>query len=200
MTGRRFSRLVVLGPVERRRTSATGYSIVYLCRCDCGADAKVDGGNLRTGHTTSCGCHKREVGKQNFLQHGLTETAEWRVWASMVRRCTMPSQKTWAHYGGRGIECRFSSVEEFVDCVGPRPSPKHQIDRIDNDGHYEPGNVRWVTRVANMRNRSNSLRLCYMGVDRPLIDWSEIFNVKYRTLRYRYQKGWTPEEVLFGRQ
>lgn len=93
------------------------------------------------------------------LSHGLSRTPEYRAWQTMRHRCTSPTSPAWSDYGGRGIRIADEWVNDpaaFIAHVGPRPSPKHEIDREDNDGHYEPGNVRWVTRKINDRNRRSS--------------------------------------------
>ena len=84
--------------------------------------------------------------------HGMSGTPEYRCYYAAKHRCENPNDRSWRHYGGRGIEFRFSSFEEFYEHLGPRP-PTFEIDRIDNDGHYEPGNVRWTTRAQNEVNR-----------------------------------------------
>ena len=89
--------------------------------------------------------------------HGMSGTPEYTTWNGMKRRCNNPSEDSWAHYGGRGVKIYGpwkKSFIEFYNYIGPKPSPGHSIDRIDNDGHYEPGNVRWATKEQQLSNRS----------------------------------------------
>jgi hypothetical protein len=96
-------------------------------------------------------------GNQNALKHSLTTAGKFRselsAYYEAKYRCTNPKHKAYPYYGGRGIEFRFANIEEFLHEVGPRPSPLHSIDRINNDGHYEPGNVRWATKKEQTHNR-----------------------------------------------
>jgi hypothetical protein len=88
--------------------------------------------------------------------HGMWETPEWRTWAHMKSRCLSPSSHAYADYGGRGITVYqpwIGSFEAFLAYMGPKPTPEHSIDRIDNDGNYEPGNVRWATAFEQIHNR-----------------------------------------------
>jgi hypothetical protein len=114
------------------------------------------GTSLRSGKSQSCGCAVREISVRTNTVHGMSYTAEHRLWSSMKERCYNPRRKDYVNYGGRGItvcERWRDSFAAFYEDVGPRPSPNLSIDRIDNDGNYEPGNVRWATRSEQNKNR-----------------------------------------------
>jgi len=189
--GKRFGRLVVLG----RDESWTGRKIRWLCRCDCGNTCAAFGDNLVTENTRSCGCLRRETTTIQKTKHGLFHTALWDCWQHMVQRCTNPKVARYPAYGGRGIRVcdrRLRSIVAFSEDMGPMPSPKHQIDRIDNDGNYEPENCRWATRTQQARNRRTSKRIVVNGESITLAEASERFGINYGTLRSRIvDYGWS---------
>jgi hypothetical protein len=163
LSGKRFGRLTV---VRRIPGSAPGAGsrvrARWLCRCECGGSIKTRTNNLTVGDTKSCGCLLAEVQATNGyrnVKHGGSGTLAYWAWWAMIKRCHNPNSKSFKHYGARGIRVcsRWrSSFEDFIKDVGPRP-PGRTLDRINNDGDYEPGNVRWATareQVLNSRPRT----------------------------------------------
>lgn len=159
LTGQRFGRLTVI-----ERAPSAGRHPRWLCECECGASIVAYGSNLKRGRTQSCGCLHREGAAAMMLArrtHQRTRTPEWWTWQSMKQRCLNPNHAAYRHYGGRGILIHpawIRSFEAFYAYVGDRPSPNHSLDRIDNDGNYEPGNVRWATIVQQNNNSRNANR------------------------------------------
>lgn len=156
IAGQRFGRLTV---VALAGLGGNGKHARWTCRCDCGGETCVAGQHLRRGNVRSCGCLAREVGERNrdvATKHGMVGTVEYQAWRNMISRCEQPSSHGFANYGGRGIvvcsEWRHDFAA-FYAHIGPRPSPRHSVDRIDNEGDYEPGNVRWATRVVQNNNQ-----------------------------------------------
>jgi len=152
LTGRRFGDLVVL----RREDSNKPGKVMWRCACECGAECTIPAGDLRSGKQKHCSarCPIRAA-KQSVRHktHGQTETPEYAAWQNAVQRTTNPRNPEWRRYGGRGIRMCFESFAAFVSEVGPRPSPAHSIDRIDNNGNYERGNLRWATKTQQTHNR-----------------------------------------------
>lgn len=162
LMGLRFGRLIVLS----RAQSNYRCDAMWKCLCGCGKSIIVRAWCLRSGNTRSCGCLQREVTALNGLKNkkhghnrrlgGSRPTPEYRCWRHMINRCENPNVESYKYYGARGIRVHEKwrrDFAAFLRDVGPRPSGKHSIDRIDNDGHYEPGNCRWATAEQQVRNR-----------------------------------------------
>lgn len=159
MLGQSFGRLTVIASAPNALGSAY---LRWLCSCSCGNEKIVPGYVLRSGGSRSCGCLARESSRSTIKlaqasckTHGLSASPEYNSYLNAQSRCENKGNAGYLNYGGRGIEFRFRSFEEFIAEVGPRPAPKksYSLDRIDNDGHYEPGNVRWATRKEQNANR-----------------------------------------------
>jgi hypothetical protein len=155
ITGKKYGRLTVV-----KRDGGKRFGPCWLCRCECGNEITAIGQNLKSGNTSSCGCIAREIKTMRNVTHGKSHHPLYRVWKNMRQRCSNPKRPDYHCYGGRGIRvCErwdlFSNFLSDVTELGPRPAG-WTIDRIDNDGNYEPGNVKWSTRGDQSRNRRPS--------------------------------------------
>lgn len=190
MTGQKIGRLLVLsysGTIGNRRS--------WLCRCDCGNEVVRMGSDLRVGDTRSCGCLKRDT----QTRHGMYATKEYRTWVGMRQRCSNPKSNFFHRYGGRGISvCEewASSFECFYRDMGPCPSLRHSIERIDLDGNYEPSNCRWATNEEQANNTSRSRLLTLNGETRTMRRWADHLGMSDVTLNTRLARGWSPERAM----
>lgn len=195
LNGQTFGRLTVLN-----RDGSQGSKARWLCLCVCGNTVLKTSNDLTSGNTRSCGCLRREMTAQKLATHGQTNSPEYRTWSKMKERVNNPSLDGYENYGGRGIRVDpewENSFENFLDDMGPRPSAKHSIERVDNDGDYVPENCKWATQTEQVRNRRNTVRLDYCGRKVTLAELSEICGLSYMLLYKRIViSGWAIEDAL----
>lgn len=200
LTGLTFSRLRVLGYAGR-----IGTSHAFECRCECGNTTVTRGYLLTGGVTRSCGCLLGDRNREVRGTHRLSWSREWRIWSGMKTRCGNPKVKSFPDYGGRGIKvCERwltgdgyrSGFECFIADMGMRPTPKHSLERKNNEGHYEPGNVVWATRAEQAKNTRATRRIVFGGAERTSHQWSEVTGIPATEINKRLGRGWSPERAL----
>lgn len=126
-------------------------------------------------------------------------TPEYRAWESMRDRCLDPNNIFYEDYGGRGITIYPRWIDSFIDFfnyIGKKPSNKHSLDRMDNDGDYVPGNIQWATKREQSYNKRNTVIIDFNGESKTLIEWAEEIGIKTKTLAKRLRVGWTVERAL----
>lgn len=164
--------------------SVRGNRSIWLCRCTCGDIKYVGHWNLVSGTSRSCwNCR--------FVTHGASQSPEYRTWTSMRHRCLYEHNKNYKNYGGRGIKiCDrwLNSFENFREDMGERP-PGTSLDRIDNEGGYDPSNCKWSTTAEQASNKRSNVRVEYEGQSYTLTQLALKLGIKKRTLSSRYEVG-----------
>jgi hypothetical protein len=196
--GQRYGRLVAVrfDHVDHRRYHC------WLWQCDCGKTTIVAASTVRGGNTRSCGCLMRETSANTLrtlkTTHGMSKSSEFRIWGLMLHRCTNPNSSAWPRYGGRGITVseRWMRFETFYADMGPRPSPGHSLDRINNDLGYEPSNVRWATRQEQGRNKRNTYMVTLNGKQMSLSEAAQEAGLSHSTVYSRVTRGWSVDRAL----
>ncbi len=191
LAGKKFERLTVI----RRAANYAGGDARWVCICDCGKELIVPSRRLRNGLSRSCGC---------LFYHRLSNSLTYQSWAAMKRRCLRPDCDHYHDYGGRGITiCERwlgkDGFTTFLSDMGERTSRNHSIDRIDNDGNYEPGNCRWATAKEQRQNQRTGRMgkfIEFNGTRQCIKAWANAVGLEEATLYKRISRGWPLEEAL----
>ena len=157
----------------------------WLFRCDCGTEKEIYSHRVEAGGSKSCGCYKVDMCGDLFRTHGGSTSKIYKVYKSMVQRCTDPNTVGWERYGGRGITCSWKTFEDFHKDMGDIPFAGATIDRIDNDKGYSKENCRWTTAKEQANNRRTNHMITYQGKTQSMMKWAEETGIKYRRLRKR---------------
>lgn len=200
-TGEKFGRLEVLARAPDRMTSRGKSAYRVRCRCECGNETVVDARRVRLGLTRSCGCLQVEAVKRASAvaaTHGLSRSATYRVWSSMVSRCRSPTNPAFKRYGGTGIGVcdRWLSFENFFADMGERPSGR-TIDRIDGTKGYAPDNCRWATPKEQSSNIRSNVFVVVAGDRLCVSEAARRLGIPRSTILHRVARhGATPQEAF----
>lgn len=197
LEGKRVGRLTVKHPKGRSKFG----SVLWECECSCGNVTVIDGQFLRSGLTKSCGCLKKEKASINGkkVTHGQSYHPLFKIWSGMKRRCYNKRYAKYHNYGGRGIKMSkswYNSFDTFCRDMGERPSPKHSIERKNNDAGYCKSNCKWATRTEQNNNTRQNIILTFEGVSKTIAQWGKELGIKSGTLYWRYHKGLSVENIL----
>jgi len=163
----------------------------WRCLCECGSECERKQRDLRPARgTKSCGCL--------IERHGATNSPEYKSYRHAKGRCNNPRNAKFKDYGGRNVKFLYTSYKQFIEDVGLKPSPSHSIDRIWNDGNYEPSNCKWSTPTEQARNRRITFKVEYQGIVKPLAQWCDDLGIEKRQMVYNRIKhlGWSVERAF----
>ena len=189
LVGQRFGKLMVEEYIGPHPSGS-----LWQCTCDCGGESQVASNKLRRGQTKSCGCLVKK--------HGMHNTITYKSYDTAKQRCNNPKNDNFHNYGGRGIAMcgRWNNPKDgfvnFLSDMGERPSKRHFIERIDNDGDYEPLNCKWADLVEQCNNRRGNRHITYDGETKTLANWARKMNMIPETISARIGRGWSVEKAI----
>lgn len=202
MIGQKFGRLTVLEECKERKHGGKQYK----CLCDCGNYVNVRKDMLKSGNTKSCGCLQRETASdmaKKKIKHGKCNTRLYKIYYKIINRCYNKNMNRYSDWGGRGIVVCDEWLNDFMNFYNWAINNGYQdnlsIDRVNNDGNYEPSNCRWITNKEQSNNRRSNITITYNGKTQTLKQWAENLKVSYSTLYMRYKNNWDIKNVLFGK-
>ena len=211
LTGHKFGRLTVLSVCGEYRETK-----VWLCKCECGKLIRLRSCNLLSGGRESCGCGNHDIDAAKYkaargIRNVHTEDTLWNVWSALKTRCYNPSSASYKNYGGRGIlvcEAIRNSVGAIIRTIGPKPTNKSSIDRINVNGNYSCGgcqecnsrgwplNIRWLDMKSQQRNRRNNHKITIGGITACASEWEDRCGIKAKTIIARMNSGWPEGRLL----
>lgn len=199
LTGKPYGLWTVISFAGRAKKN-----LLWNCRCKCGTERVVRGSHLVSGASESCGCVTPGSSAAGLKRrtHGHTVGGklppEYYSWQAMLARCNKPKSKDYPRYGARGIKVceRWLDFAAFLEDMGKQPSPKHTIERKDNDGNYEPTNCRWATEREQANNRRSNRRLTYDGKTKTMVEWARDAGIPYDTFFARLKAGWSVGKAI----
>lgn len=192
MTGMRFGKLVVTHQHAKSKDGA-----IWHCVCDCGETRNVAGTGLRAGRNKSCGCASPRFSKERLTTHGMSKTRTYKIWAHMLQRCSNQKSDRYKDYGGRGIKVcdEWLVFDNFLSDMG-ECKDSFSIDRIDNDGDYEPLNCRWADAFTQCNNTRKNRFLTSNGKTMTIANWARELKVKPNSIVSRLRKGWSDSDAV----
>lgn len=182
--------------VRKTRKVKGSWKAEFICPY-CGKTFEAYVSNVLRRKQRSCGCAKGRLSVQSKGTHGESKTRLYRIHHHILERCNDPKCKQYKWYGGRGIECKFKSYEEFRDyALAHGYTDELTVERIDVNGNYEPGNVAFIPLRYQARNLTKNVKISYHGLTLCAAEWGEILGIKGDTLTSRKRKGWTDTETI----
>lgn len=198
IVGNRYGRWTVIGNADKCQSGEKK----ILCRCDCGTEKVLRRSSVTSGNSKSCGCYASEEKIKNATSHGCSRTRLYRIWAGIIQRCYNNTEDyEWQKYGGRGIgTCNdwrdFGKFKEWALSNGY--NDKLTIDRIDNNGNYEPSNCRWATIYEQNNNKRTSKMIFFNGETGTVREFADKYGLKYSCLYARLKAGWDVKSALLA--
>lgn len=195
MKGMRYGRIVAIQECGK----ASSGDLKWLFECDCGNEFIANGYYARSGKVISCPKCSSERVKQASVKHGKSNSPEFSTWTDIQTRCYNKNSSAYKDYGGRGIVvCGrwLESFDNFLSDMGEKPSKLHSIDRINNNGNYEPNNCRWATIETQANNKRNNRKLTINGVTKNMSEWAKECNISSTAILLRLRKGLSGEDLI----
>ena len=189
--GQKFNKLTAI-----KFSHKVKYTKHWLFKCECGNKKVFCVGNIKNGHTKSCGCYNKEKLSERKI-HGMCKTKTYMSWSALKNRCLNSNNPHFKNWGGRGIMvCKeWMKFENFYRDMGEIPENK-SIDRIDNNGNYCKENCCWSSPKQQQNNRRNNCLLTYQNKTKTVKQWSEELEINVKTIYARIKKGWSVERTL----
>jgi hypothetical protein len=186
MIGKTFGRLTVISGNGLRNSCG---KFMYMCRCECGNEKLIVGASLRNGNTQSCGCLYKESRGTMSTTHGQSGSPEHASWKAMWSRCTNPNNQDYEFYKDKCPPDTWKDFEVFLKDMGPKPSPKHSIERENNNLPYSPGNCTWANANQQARNKGNTVRVLFNERPLSMADACDAADINYHQVAQRYYRN-----------